>query len=81
MPRQIIDTESSRPLYVRRLVVTYVVVILAVIVLLAAAYVIWSSHRPGRGGNSPSARVSWQPSITTPARMPGPPKEIPCCVA
>ena len=78
MPRQIIDTESSRPQYVRRLVVTYVVVTLAVIVLLAAAYVIWSGHRAGRGGNSPSARVSWQPRITTPATTPGPPKESPC---
>jgi hypothetical protein len=41
MPRQIIDTESSRPRYVRRVIVTWVVlaVIAAIAVLVAfAAY-------------------------------------------
>lgn len=38
MPRQIIDTQSSRPRYVRRMVLTVVVVVLAVAVLLVAAF-------------------------------------------
>jgi hypothetical protein len=81
MPRQIIDTESSRPRYVRRLALTYVLVVLAVVALLAAGYAVWASHRAARGGNTPSARVSWQPSITAPALPPESPKESPCCVA
>lgn len=44
MPRQIIDTESSRPRYVRRLVWTAVTVFL-VIGLLALAFAL---HFPGK---------------------------------
>jgi len=38
MPRQIIDTESSRPRYIRRIVVTTVLVVLAVAILLIAVF-------------------------------------------
>lgn len=44
MPRQIIDTESSRPRYVRRIVWTVVTVIL-VIGLLVLAFAL---HFPGK---------------------------------
>jgi hypothetical protein len=73
MPRQIIDTESSRPRYVRRVVLTSVLVFLVIAILLVLAFAAWGRHGTG-GGNTPSPRVSWQPSITSP-------KENPCCVA
>jgi hypothetical protein len=38
MPRQIIDTESSRPRYVRRLIVTWVVLVIVVAILIIAAF-------------------------------------------
>lgn len=41
MPRQIIDTESSRPRYVRRIVLTVVVAVLVVAVLLVLAFAGW----------------------------------------
>ena len=44
MPRQIIDTESSRPRYVRRMVWTAVTAFL-VVALLVAAFVL---HFPGK---------------------------------
>lgn len=81
MPRQIIDTESSRPRYVRRLAVTYAVWIIVLALLAYGAYVLWVHHQASRGGNAPSARVSWEPRITTPADSRGGPKESPCFVA
>lgn len=46
MPRQIIDTESSRPAYVRRRILTFVV---AVLVLAAVAGVAWAIFRSHAG--------------------------------
>jgi hypothetical protein len=83
MPRQIIDTESGRPRYVRRVVLTSALIVVLAALLVYLAYVAFAGHRasgPG-GGNTPSARVSWQPSITPEAVLPGPPKESPCFVA
>lgn len=73
MPRQIIDTESSRPRYVRRLVVTTAIVVIVVGILLILAFAAWGRFGASKG-NTPSPRVSWQPSITIS-------KENPCCVA
>ena len=42
MPRQIIDTESSRPRYVRRIVLSAIVVFFAVAVLIAIAFIVLS---------------------------------------
>lgn len=39
MPRQIIDTESSRPRYVRRIVLTTVLLVLIAAIVLVAAFV------------------------------------------
>jgi hypothetical protein len=44
MPRQIIDTESSRPAYVRRRVTTFVVIGVVLAALVAVAWVIFRSH-------------------------------------
>jgi hypothetical protein len=44
MPRQIIDTESSRPAYVRRRVTTFVVIGVVVVLLAVAAWAIFRSH-------------------------------------
>ena len=38
MPRQIIDTESSRPRYIRRIVITAVIVVLVAAGVLVAAF-------------------------------------------
>lgn len=73
MPRQIIDTESSRPRYIRRLVITTSLIVIVVAVLLILAFAAWGRFGGARG-NTPSPRVSWQPSITSL-------KENPCCVA
>ena len=42
MPRQIIDTESSRPRYVRRIVVTAAVVFFVVALLIVIAFIVLS---------------------------------------
>ena len=44
MPRQIIDTESSRPAYVRRRVLTFVVLTLVVGAIATVAWVIFRTH-------------------------------------
>jgi beta-lactamase regulating signal transducer with metallopeptidase domain len=41
MPRQIIDTESSRPAYVRRQVATFVAIAVVVIVAAGALWAAW----------------------------------------
>jgi hypothetical protein len=44
MPRQIIDTESSRPAYIRRRVTTFVVIGVLFVALVAVAWLIFRSH-------------------------------------
>lgn len=63
MPRQIIDTESSRPRYVRRVVVTVVLVVIAIAILLIVAFAAWG-RLEGRKGNTASPAVSWEPNST-----------------
>lgn len=46
VPRQIIDTESSRPAYVRRQIATFIVVALVVLAIAAAAWFLWGRHAP-----------------------------------
>ena len=60
MPRQIIDTESSRPAYVRRnaTIVAFVILIVAVF-----AYGFYVLKQPGHPPNIPSTRQ--------PAKLPG----------
>ncbi len=85
MPRQIIDTESSRPAYVRRnifrlVAVVIIAIVLAVIVIealrhghvVSATGTIMIAAAPG---NPFSGRVSWE------ARPRTPPQETPCCDA
>jgi hypothetical protein len=62
MPRQIIDTESSRPRYVRRLIITWVVVaIIAVVLVLLAIAVYGRFRQPAHPQAVPSAAV--QPQV------------------
>jgi Na+/proline symporter len=65
MPRQIIDTESSRPRYIRRLIITWVVlaIVLAVLVLVAIA-VYGRFGRPAHPQAVPTAAV--QPMLSSP---------------
>ena len=44
MPRQIIDTESSRPAYVRRRIATFVAVVVAALALAAAGWFWMRNH-------------------------------------
>ncbi|HEY1654344.1 MAG TPA: hypothetical protein VGF86_04435 [Candidatus Tumulicola sp.] len=44
MPRQIIDTESSRPAYVRRRLVSLAAAILAIAAAAGVAWVAWAHH-------------------------------------
>jgi hypothetical protein len=73
MPRQIIDTESSRPRYVRRLIVTWVVLAIVVAILVVAAFAAYGRFA---GPAHPQA-------VKTGAVYPGNRhfKENRCCVA
>lgn len=69
MPRQIIDTESSRPRYVRRLVLTWVVLaVVAVLLVLLAIAVFGRFAQPSHPRAVPTAAV--QPLLSSP-RPPG----------
>jgi uncharacterized membrane protein YoaK (UPF0700 family) len=46
MPRQIIDTESSKPAYRRRLLVRWVIIIVLFVVAVLAAVRFWQATRP-----------------------------------
>jgi hypothetical protein len=46
MPRQIIDTESSRPAYLRRRITTFVVIAVIVLALAAAGW-FWMRNHSG----------------------------------
>lgn len=66
MPRQIIDTESSRPQYVRRLVVTWVVLAIVVVILVFAAIAVYGRFaQPAHPRAVPTAAV--QPMLSSPA--------------
>jgi hypothetical protein len=56
MPRQIIDTVSSRPRYVRRLVITWVALALAVIILIILVFAVYGRFgRPAHPQAVPAA--------------------------
>jgi hypothetical protein len=46
MPRSIIDTESSRPAYRRRLLVRWIVVTVLVLAVLAVGVRLWQASQP-----------------------------------
>lgn len=46
MPRQIIDTESSRPAYRQRLIVRWTIIIVLFILAILAAVRLWQVSRP-----------------------------------
>jgi len=52
VPRQIIDTESSRPAYIRRNILIAVVVAVVLAVLLAGAYELFAAHHHASAGLS-----------------------------
>jgi cytochrome c-type biogenesis protein CcmH/NrfG len=65
MPRQIIDTESSRPRYVRRLIITWVVVAIIVALLLLLAKAVYGRFgQPAHPQAVPTAAV--QPMLSSP---------------
>lgn len=52
MPRQIIDIESSRPAYQRRLAIRWIVAIVLVLILAFVAFELWKGSHHG-------ATVGW----------------------
>ena len=44
MPRQIIDTESSRPAYIRRNIILAVIVAILLAAVLVGAYELFAAH-------------------------------------
>jgi cytoskeletal protein RodZ len=46
MPRSIIDTESSRPAYRRRLLVRWIVIAVLMLAALAVGVWLWQASRP-----------------------------------
>ncbi|MDQ2872213.1 MAG: hypothetical protein M3R35_03675 [Candidatus Eremiobacteraeota bacterium] len=62
MPRTIIDTESSRPAYVRRQLLTSVIVVAVVALVILLAFEVWASKRSHPAGVNPAS------SIVAPAR-------------
>jgi len=52
MPRQIIDTETSRPAYQRRRAATFIVIALAVLALAAGGWLLWDRYV---GAHAPAA--------------------------
>lgn len=44
MPRQIIDTESSHPAYLRRRLLTLTATIVAVVAVAGVAFLVWGRH-------------------------------------
>lgn len=49
MPRTIIDTESSKPAYRRRLLVRWTIIIVLFIVAVLAGVRVWQATRPRMG--------------------------------
>ena len=47
MPRSIIDTESSRPAYRRRLAVRWIVIAVLALGVIAVGFRLWQASRPG----------------------------------
>lgn len=69
MPRQIIDTQSSRPRYVRRLLLIWVV-----IVLILAALILFALHAGGRlprGAGSGAAPTAAPAPVLSSPKPPG----------
>ena len=51
MPRQIIDTESSRPAYQRRIAIRWIVVVTLIVIIALVAFEVWrTSHHPVAAG-------------------------------
>jgi hypothetical protein len=51
VPRQIIDTESSRPAYQRRILIRWIVAIVLIVILTFVAVEVWqTSHHAARVG-------------------------------
>ena len=44
MPREIIDTQSSRPAYLRRRITTFIVVAVIVLALIVGGWAYWGHH-------------------------------------
>lgn len=61
MPRQIIDTESSKPAYQRRLAIRWIVTIVLIVIIVFVAVEWWrTTHHPVPVGAAPgnAARLS-----------------------
>lgn len=50
MPRQIIDTESSRPAYNRRVAIRWTVIVLIIVIAVFVVMELLKSHHPAAAG-------------------------------
>lgn len=53
MPRRIIDTESSRPAYQRRVLLRWLVVLAVFVAAVLVATQLWKAHRPSLLNQAP----------------------------
>jgi hypothetical protein len=61
MPREIIDTQSGRPGYVRRQILRTVILVAVVALALLLAYEVWTNKR-ANGEHSPTATPAAAPA-------------------
>jgi hypothetical protein len=72
MPRQIIDTESGRPAYRRRVALRWIIAIVLVVVAAAAAFELWQSTRPRLTTGAAAAQGKIAHVLQTTVRFPRP---------
>jgi predicted negative regulator of RcsB-dependent stress response len=70
MPRQIIDTESGRPAYRRRVILRWIVAVVLIAVALAAAFELWQSTRPRLTTGAAAAQGKVAQVLQTTVRFP-----------
>ena len=67
MPRQIIDTESSRPAYQRRRLRRLIVTLLLLAVLVTACWLLarhaWGQESPAAGGSAVALHLSQEKGV------------------
>ncbi len=72
MPRQIIDTESGRAAYVRRLVLRWIIIAVLVIVAVLAALRVWQTTHPRVVTQTSAAPGKVAHALQTTVRFPPP---------
>jgi uncharacterized membrane protein AbrB (regulator of aidB expression) len=72
MPRQIIDTESGRPAYRRRITLRWIIIVVLVVIAILVAFELWRSTRPRMTTGMTSAPGKVAHVLQTTVRFPHP---------